>query len=241
MNENKTMTDIERYERDLKTARRYISVGLCSAFVGAFLIVAIIIIAAAQSLWVIFPSAMFVCLMIVGIRMERRCKEKQRQPAGYYTFSLSHVYDYGELLETLSAQSGTVCEYAPDAAVLMHRNGPSTRILLVGLPTYDKQLLKKKKDGANRKANQEWYTNQWVAQSDAVKMLRINCVVCDEVNDALQSEMCRNAETLLRRVEVIINMAVVGDRLLAPPLQGARLDLPSLKRYVKAVTLMRSL
>ena len=240
MNE-KTMTDTERYERDLKAARRYISVGLCGVFVCVFLIVTIIITAVARSLWVILPSVLFVCLVIGGIRMERTYKARQRQPAEYYPFHLSRVYDYGELLNTLSGESRAVCECAEDAAVLMHRNGPSTRIPLVGLPTYDKQMLKKKRDGANRRANQEWHTKQWVSQFDAVKMLRINCVVCEEVNDALQKEMCRNAETLLRRVEVIVNMAVVGDRLLVPPLQGARLDLPSLKRYEKAVSLMRSL
>ena len=43
------------------------------------------------------------------------------------------------------------------------------------------------------------------------------------------------------RVEIIVNVAVMGDRLLVPPIHGAELDFHMLRRYEAVVEYLRSL
>ena len=61
------------------------------------------------------------------------------------------------------------------------------------------------------------------------------------MNDALSRYIGTHAQHLLSRNESIINMAVVGDRLLMPPVRGADVDDPSLKRYARSADLIWSL
>lgn len=74
------------------------------------------------------------------------------------------------------------------------------------------------------------------------RRMRINCVAAESVNDALRDYMCQRAETLLRRNEAVVNMAVVGNQLLVPHIQGARIEsFPALRRYEAAIRLMSCL
>ena len=66
-------------------------------------------------------------------------------------------------------------------------------------------------------------------------------VVCDAVNDALSRYIGAHAQRMLSRNECIINMAVVGDRLLLPPVRGADVDFPSLNRCSRSADLIWSL
>ena len=66
-------------------------------------------------------------------------------------------------------------------------------------------------------------------------------MVCDAVNDALSRYIGAHAQRMLSRNECIINMAVVGDRLLLPPVRGADVDFPSLNRYSRSADFIWSL
>lgn len=61
------------------------------------------------------------------------------------------------------------------------------------------------------------------------------------MNDALSRYIGAHAQRLLSRNECIINMAVVGDRLLLPPVRGADVDFPSLNRCSRSAGLIWSL
>ena len=66
-------------------------------------------------------------------------------------------------------------------------------------------------------------------------------MVCAAVNDALSRYVGAHAQRLLSRNECIINMAVVGDRLLLPPVRGADVDFHSLNRFSRSADFIWSL
>lgn len=107
-------------------------------------------------------------------------------------------------------------------------------------PEFSAPACKAQRDRANRAANRAHPSKQEGLQWEIASRARINLVVCDAVNDALSRYIGAHAQRLLSRNECIINMAVVGDRLL-PPVRGADVDFPSLNRYSCSADLIWSL
>ena len=117
----------------------------------------------------------------------------------------------------------------------------SWRVALLHQPEFSASACKTQRDRANRAANRAHPSKQEGLQWEIASRARINLVVCDAVNDALSREIGAHAQRLLSRNECLINMAVVGDRLLLPPVRGADVDFPSLNRYSCSADLIWSL
>ena len=60
--------------------------------------------------------------------------------------------------------------------------------------------------------------------------MRFNIICTDVLNDALYQFLSQNANRNLTRVEGIINIAVVGNQLMIPPLYN-ECDLAKISRY----------
>ena len=63
-----------------------------------------------------------------------------------------------------------------------------------------------------------------------ISMMRFNIICTDVLNDALYQFLSQNANRNLTRVEGIINVAVVGNQVMIPPLYG-ECDLAEISRY----------
>ena len=117
----------------------------------------------------------------------------------------------------------------------------SWRVALLHQPEFSASACKAQRDRANRAANRAHPSKHEGLQWEIASRARINLVVCDAVNDALSRYIGAHAQRLLSRNECIINMAVVGDRLLLPPVRGADVDFPSLNRYSRSADFIWSL
>ncbi len=84
-------------------------------------------------------------------------------------------------------------------------------------------------------------TRQEGPQWEVVSRVRVNLVVCDDMNDVPSRYIGTHAQHLLSRNECIINMAVTGGSLLAPPVRGADVGTSSLNRYARSIDLIWSL
>lgn len=104
------------------------------------------------------------------------------------------------------------------------------RVVVYHAASFDKRAYDKARAGINRQANQKWDLSPWVSLSEAAKMMRINLICAEEMNDALRRLLSQNAEHNLRRAEGVIHVGLVGGQLLLPPLYGA-CDLADLRRY----------
>ena len=104
------------------------------------------------------------------------------------------------------------------------------RAVVFGTDAFDKKAFESARDRINKKANTELHISQWAGLEEAAKMMRFNIVCTDALNDELRRSLSRNACRNLTRAEGIMNMAIIGSRILIPPLYG-QCDLAEIRRY----------
>lgn len=70
--------------------------------------------------------------------------------------------------------------------------------------------------------------------------MRLNLIYTECVNDTLFDYISRDAETLLTRVEGIINIVVSNDRIIVPPLKPT-ISIYAIDRYKNMVKMILKL
>ena len=236
------MNDNERYKGDLKRAWRDSRLDFWSVIAGIIPVLAIAaLVINKEYLYAIIPGAVLALLIAGQIRIKKRQEREKRENEKHYSFRLSRSYDYEYLLARLAEDFGFLYEHTEEAAIFRRGGDYTTRIFLTKLPVFSKKEWNKRKSASNQKANKLWNIKQTGTITEGTKRIRINCAVVDGVNDELLRMLDTNAEQLLYRVEIIVNVAVAGDRLLVPPIHGARLDFHEIRRYEAVVEYLRSL
>lgn len=104
------------------------------------------------------------------------------------------------------------------------------RTVIYRTDNFNKKDFDNAKDRINKKANKELNISQWVNRMEASNMMRFNIICTNVLNDALYKFISQNANRNLTRVEGIINVAVVGNQVMIPPLYG-ECDLAEISRY----------
>ena len=84
--------------------------------------------------------------------------------------------------------------------------------------------------GRYRSTEAAAYNSKLTSLEEAAKMMRLNIICADEMNTELHSFLSQNAEHNLSRAEGILNMAIVGNRIVIPPLYGS-CYLAEIRRY----------
>ena len=94
-----------------------------------------------------------------------------------------------------SNDAAPVCE---DAYVILRNEGKyKVRILMQFAPEFDSNSLTKQRKTANRIINKKYNIQSNLPLHDALKMLRINLVVCDEMSEDACKWVGSNTELLL--------------------------------------------
>lgn len=104
------------------------------------------------------------------------------------------------------------------------------RTVIYRTDSFDKKDFDNAKDRINKKANKELNISQWVNRMEAGNIMRFNIICTDVLNDVLYQFLSKNAKRNLTRVEGIINIAIVGNQIIIPPLYG-ECDLAEISRY----------
>ncbi len=104
------------------------------------------------------------------------------------------------------------------------------RTILYKTLDFNKKEFDNAKDRINKKANKELNISQWINGAEARNMMRFNIIYTNMLNDALYQFLSQNANHNLTRVEGIINIAIVGNQIMIPPLYG-ECDLAKISRY----------
>ena len=108
------------------------------------------------------------------------------------------------------------------------------RTIIYKTDNFNKKDFDNTKDRINKKANKELHISQWGNRMEAGKMMRFNIICTDVLNDALYQLLSQNANRNLTRVEGIINIAIVGNQIIIPPLYD-ECDLAEISRYKGAI------
>ena len=104
------------------------------------------------------------------------------------------------------------------------------RTVIYRTNSFNKNEFDSAKNRINKKANEELNISQWVSRDKARKMMRFNIICADALNDALYQFLSQNANRNLTRVEGIINIAIINNQIIVPPIYGA-CDLAEISRY----------
>lgn len=237
------MNEVERYQADVKAARREIWISLSGALTAVmFMIIAVGLAIEPPHYYTLLPCGGLVAVIAMLVRHDKRMKTRLRENTEPYVFLLSRCYDYQTLLECMAIGNRPLCKNGEDAAVLYYNDEYVGRILLLDLPEFSTAEMKKKKDSTNRKANRQHPTKNEDTMEKVARMLRINCVVTEEITPELSKHLCQNADMMMRRNEIVVKMSVVGNRLLVMPIHGiTSANIPSIERYRVAVEMMRQL
>ena len=108
------------------------------------------------------------------------------------------------------------------------------RTIIYRTDNFNKKDFDNTKDRVNKKANKELHISQWINRIEAGNMMRFNIICTDVLNDALYQLLSQNANRNLTRVEGIINIAIVGNQIIIPPLYD-ECDLAEISRYKGAI------
>ena len=104
------------------------------------------------------------------------------------------------------------------------------RTVIYRTDNFNKKDFDNAKERINKKANKEFNISQRVNRTEAGNMMRFNIICTDVLNDELYKFISQNANRNLTRVEGIINIAVVGNQIMIPPLYS-ECDLAEISRY----------
>ncbi len=189
-------------------------------------------------------AASIVCLFLCGLCIAALVMVSQYHKHGImlqahhpYKILLSREFDYDAVKHIFLRQADhKECrEFQNGPAFFCFLNRVShNRFLLIKTPYFDKAGYDSIKQKVNKAVNQEFQVPNWAPSYKVRKMMRINIIVTNEVNDALYRFLSNNAGVLLSRAEGIINFAIVGDYLVIPPLWGEN-DMMEISRYERSI------
>ena len=115
--------------------------------------------------------------------------------------------------------------------------GYSTRIMIQEAEPFDKSLMSKQRKKANQILNKQLNAHSEVPLYSALKMIRINLVICEKNSPSLHEYLSRSTSNLLSRNEIVIPAAVIlSEQKMLYPKCTADVTPNQLSRYTAVAT-----
>ncbi len=181
-------------------------------------------------LFLMIPSFVAIGFFVVAIvcityliYCNRTAKKESRKPNGKpVVFKAERNFSFEEIVAIFENLTDEENKLSISKEVLFFRLKKifKLRAVLYKTADFNKKDFKDSKDRINKKANKELEISHLVAESDAKKMMRFNIIYTDTLNDALYQFISQNACHNLTRVEGVINIAIIGNQIMIPPIYG---------------------
>ena len=197
--------------------------GIALIFVPSFVAIIFLAIAAIGIIYLIYSSR----------AAKKEAKENTYNPV---KFNADKNLSFDEIINILENLTDKENRLSTSEDVRFFRLNKIFRLRTIIYRTdyFVKKEFDNAKDRINKKANKEFKISQWVNRMEAGSMMRFNIIHTDTLNDALYKFISKNANRNLTRVEGIINIAIIGNQIIVPPLYG-ECDLAEISRYVDAI------
>ena len=189
----------------------------------------------------IFVAVGFLIITIVSIiylifskcNVNKELRESKYEPV---IFKADTDFSFEEVIDTFEKLTDKENKVLLSEDVLFFRLNKmfELRAILYRTTDFNKKDFNNAKGRINKKANKNFNISSWVNQFDARKMMRFNIIYTDTLNDDLYKLISQNANQNLTRVEGIINIAIIGNRIIIPPIYGD-CYLIEISRYKKVV------
>ena len=160
---------------------------------------------------------------------KRESKDAPHEPVA---FTANHRFSFSEIVGIFESLSNRENQLSVAENVRFYRfhNIFQFRVVLYQTDSFAKKDFDNAKDRINKQANNAFHISHWVSRAEAGKMMRMNIIFSDTTNDALSRFLSQNANRNLSRVEGIINIAIIGNQIILPPIYG-ECDLAEVNRY----------
>ena len=99
---------------------------------------------------------------------------------------------------------------------------------------FNKKEFADAKKRINKKASKELNISHRVIRQDRRNLMRFYIIYTNNLNDELSGFISQNANHNLTRAEGLINIAIVGNQIIIPPLYG-QCDLMEIGRYKRVI------
>ncbi len=184
-------------------------------------------------LMIIFSILLLFSVLLLIFRQKNINHTKRELP---YTINGQHNIMYDDILkrlQTLTFEDDRL-EISSELSMFKIKEKFSYRILVSKIDNFNKKEYDSLKNRANKKFNTKYQPKQWVERGAAHRMMRINIISADKINDKLNGYISRNVAQMLRRVEGAICFVVCDNKLFIPPLYGD-IDSAEVDRYKKSI------
>lgn len=234
------MTEFKAYVRKLKMHVYLSAILLC---IIIFCVAVALAVLSANWIVTVCHLCITIPTVIVFVICQKQLKKPENNRCKPFVIQLDKVYTY-DMLYSILANAAKNKEVFPESdglAFFRFKNKFFFRTVLFYTADFNKREYDSKKSRINRKANKLYHISQWVRSGRAHKMMRINIILVDHVNDALQQYISTNAAQCLTRVEGILNLVICEDKLIVPPLYDVSLSVYALQRYAGVVSVFTNL
>lgn len=189
------------------------------------------------ALLLIIPSAIGLIFLAIAVLcgvylLYINCIEKKEDIQNPFVMDCGGELSFENICEALecSTDKANCLSLSENLRFLRVEKTYKLRIILYKTVNFDKNEFDIVKKRINKKANQIFNISQWVSRFEANRMMRLNIIYADELNEKLTDFISQNANRNLTRVEGVMNIAIVGDKIFIPPLYG-HCDLLQVMRY----------
>lgn len=190
-----------------------------------------------ESLYFFLLFACMVTYLIVFYKKEfsREINLKMKP----FEIRMNSTINYANIHNVLvkNCENNKCFDYSEKSAFFMLKKKYNVRVLLYSTEDFNKKEYDEEKKKINRKSNKLYNINHWVAIRKARKPMRLNLIYAECVNDTLFDYISGDAETLLTRVEGIMNIVVSNDLLIVPPLKPT-ISIYAIDRYKDMVKML---
>ncbi len=158
----------------------------------------------------------FVCLIVA---YKKDANTYDAKPCVLCEHSGIKYEDLLKRFESLSAKGNRLC-LSENLQFFRFKKKQLYTTVIYKTDSFSKSEFDRAKKRINKKANKEFNIPHNIAQYEDEKCFRLNIICFDSMNDEANYLLSLNAEHNLRRAEALMNIAVVGDKIIIPPIYG---------------------
>ncbi len=158
----------------------------------------------------------FVCLIVA---YKKDANTYDAKPCVLCEHSGIKYEDLLKRFESLSAKGNRLC-LSENLQFFRFKKKQFYTTVIYKTDSFSKSESDRAKKRINKKANKEFNIPHNIAQYEDEKCFRLNIICLDSMNDEANYLLSLNAEHNLRRAEGLMNIAVVGDKIIIPPIYG---------------------
>lgn len=158
----------------------------------------------------------FVCLIVA---YKKDANTYDAKPCVLCEHSGIKYEDFLKRFERLSAKGNRLC-LSENLQFFRFKKKQLYTTVIYKTDSFSKSEFDRAKKRINKKANKEFNIPHNIAQYEDEKCFRLNIICLDSMNDEANYLLSLNAEHNLRRAEALMNIAVVGDKIIIPPIYG---------------------